>query len=124
MILSDNAATDVILREVGGTDAVMARLRSLGIEGVRAQIRLLRLLELVCIRERGTQGIVGDRVVGQLLDHLPGPGLEFARGGVNAIVEVDAAEIVVGGEHKADACVAALPGGLPGPFEAGPGRAA
>lgn len=33
--LSDNSATDVILREVGGPAAVTARVRQLGIEGMR-----------------------------------------------------------------------------------------
>jgi beta-lactamase class A len=35
LIHSDNSATDVILRQIGGPEAVTARLRSLGIEGMR-----------------------------------------------------------------------------------------
>ncbi len=35
LILSDNAATDVILRQIGGPAAVTAHVRSLGIEGMR-----------------------------------------------------------------------------------------
>src|SRR5690606_30826493 len=35
LLISDNSATDILLRLAGGGDAVTARLRELGIEGVR-----------------------------------------------------------------------------------------
>lgn len=35
LLISDNSATDILLREVGGSDAVNARLKTLGVEGVR-----------------------------------------------------------------------------------------
>ncbi|HEU5210746.1 MAG TPA: class A beta-lactamase [Longimicrobiales bacterium] len=35
LLISDNSATDVLLREVGGSDAVNARLAALGVQGVR-----------------------------------------------------------------------------------------
>lgn len=35
LLISDNSATDVLLREVGGADAVNARLKALGVEGIR-----------------------------------------------------------------------------------------
>jgi beta-lactamase class A len=35
LLISDNSATDVVLREAGGGEAVTARMRSLGIEGIR-----------------------------------------------------------------------------------------
>lgn len=35
LILSDNAATDVVLRQIGGPEAVTAHVRSLGVEGMR-----------------------------------------------------------------------------------------
>jgi beta-lactamase class A len=35
MVISDNSATDILLRLVGGPDAVNARLRALGVDGVR-----------------------------------------------------------------------------------------
>jgi beta-lactamase class A len=35
MLISDNSATDVVLREAGGPAAVTARLRALGIDGMR-----------------------------------------------------------------------------------------
>jgi beta-lactamase class A len=34
LLISDNSATDVVLRVAGGADAVTARMRSLGIEGI------------------------------------------------------------------------------------------
>jgi beta-lactamase class A len=43
LILSDNAATDVILREVGGTAAVTARLRSLGIADMRVDRTVMQI---------------------------------------------------------------------------------
>jgi len=35
LLISDNSATDVVLREAGGGEAVTARMRALGIEGIR-----------------------------------------------------------------------------------------
>lgn len=35
LLISDNSATDVLLREVGGADAVNARLAALGVQGIR-----------------------------------------------------------------------------------------
>lgn len=36
LLISDNTATDILLRAVGGGEAVTARMRALGIEGIRA----------------------------------------------------------------------------------------
>lgn len=43
LILSDNAATDVVLREIGGTAAVTARLRELGIDGIRVDRTVMEI---------------------------------------------------------------------------------
>ncbi|MHB1169879.1 MAG: class A beta-lactamase [Longimicrobiales bacterium] len=48
LLISDNSATDVLLRTVGGADAVNARTASLGVQGVRV--------------DRPTVGLIGDWV--------------------------------------------------------------
>ncbi|MBI4501992.1 MAG: class A beta-lactamase [Gemmatimonadetes bacterium] len=44
MLISDNSATDVVLRVVGGPDAVNARLRELGIQGMNISRPTIRLV--------------------------------------------------------------------------------
>ncbi|NLG60980.1 MAG: class A beta-lactamase [Candidatus Cloacimonetes bacterium] len=44
LLISDNSATDILLREVGGADAVNARMRALGVEGVRVDRPTLGLI--------------------------------------------------------------------------------
>lgn len=43
LILSDNAATDVILREIGGPAAVTRRVHALGIEGLRVDRTVMEI---------------------------------------------------------------------------------
>lgn len=47
LTLSDNSATDVVLREVGGAEAVTAHLEELGIEGIRVDRPTVYLIEAV-----------------------------------------------------------------------------
>jgi beta-lactamase class A len=44
LLISDNSATDILLREAGGGEAVTARLRSLGIEGINVNRSCARLI--------------------------------------------------------------------------------
>lgn len=44
LLISDNSATDILLREAGGGDAVTARMRSLGIEGINVNRSCARLI--------------------------------------------------------------------------------
>ena len=48
LLISDNSATDVLLREVGGPRAVTAKMRDLGLSGIRV--------------DRPTAGLIGDYV--------------------------------------------------------------
>lgn len=44
LLISDNSATDILLREAGGGDAVTGRLRALGIEGINVNRSCARLI--------------------------------------------------------------------------------
>lgn len=44
LLISDNTAADLMLREAGGPDAVNARLRALGVEGMRVDRSTLSLI--------------------------------------------------------------------------------
>ena len=44
LLISDNSATDVVLRLAGGPDAVTARMRTLGIEGINVDRPTVRLI--------------------------------------------------------------------------------
>lgn len=44
LLISDNSATDVVLRLAGGPAAVTARMRSLGVEGIRVDRPTIRLI--------------------------------------------------------------------------------
>lgn len=44
MVISDNSATDMLLRLVGGTQAVQNRLKTLGIQGMSADRTIIQLL--------------------------------------------------------------------------------
>jgi len=57
LLISDNSATDIVLRLAGGGDAVTARLRELGVEGVRV--------------DRPTIGLIGNAAG---VDSLPNGG--------------------------------------------------
>jgi beta-lactamase class A len=44
MVISDNSATDILLRMVGGPEAVMGRLKSLGIQGMSVDRTIIQLI--------------------------------------------------------------------------------
>ena len=44
LLISDNSATDLCLREAGGGEAVTARMRALGIDGIRVDRPTVRLI--------------------------------------------------------------------------------
>lgn len=44
LLISDNSATDILLREAGGGEAVTARMRALGIEGINVNRSCARLI--------------------------------------------------------------------------------
>ena len=44
LLISDNSATDILLREAGGGEAVTGRMRSLGIEGINVNRSCARLI--------------------------------------------------------------------------------
>ena len=44
MVISDNSATDILLRLVGGTEAVQNRLKTLGIQGMSVDRTIIQLL--------------------------------------------------------------------------------
>lgn len=44
MVISDNSATDILLRLVGGTEAVQNRLKALGIQGMSVDRTIIQLL--------------------------------------------------------------------------------
>ncbi len=44
LLISDNSATDILLREAGGGEAVTARMRSLGIDGISVNRSCARLI--------------------------------------------------------------------------------
>lgn len=44
MVISDNSATDILLRLVGGTEAVQNRLKALGIQGMSVDRSIIQLL--------------------------------------------------------------------------------
>jgi beta-lactamase class A len=53
MLISDNSATDICLRPVGGAEAVNGRLKALGIDGIRVdRPTLLLILDAVGVRAR------------------------------------------------------------------------
>lgn len=44
MVISDNSATDILLRLVGGTEAVQNRLKTLGVQGMSVDRTIIQLL--------------------------------------------------------------------------------
>ena len=44
LLISDNSATDILLREAGGGEAVTARMRAIGIEGINVNRSCARLI--------------------------------------------------------------------------------
>ncbi|HSO73512.1 MAG TPA: class A beta-lactamase [Blastocatellia bacterium] len=44
LLISDNSATDILLREAGGGEAVTARMRSLGVDGINVNRSCARLI--------------------------------------------------------------------------------
>jgi beta-lactamase class A len=78
LILSDNTATDVLLRLIGGTAPVRARLAALGIEGLKVNRTVMELgaewfgLELP---ERSERSVAGVR---ELMASVKPPALEAA----------------------------------------------
>ncbi|GAB3019323.1 class A beta-lactamase [Spirosoma pulveris] len=44
MVISDNSATDILLRLVGGTEAVQKRLKTLGIQGMSVDRTIIQLI--------------------------------------------------------------------------------
>lgn len=44
MVISDNSATDILLRLVGGTEAVRERLKALGVEGMSVDRTIIQLI--------------------------------------------------------------------------------
>lgn len=70
LILSDNAATDVILREIGGTAAVTARLRELGIQDLRVDRTVMQVYwDYLGL---GEPPPVGERHLGTLAGRMAG----------------------------------------------------
>lgn len=44
MVISDNSATDILLRLAGGSEAVMGRLKTLGVQGISVDRSIIQLL--------------------------------------------------------------------------------
>lgn len=59
LLISDNSATDVLLREVGGPEAVNARLAALGIQGIRVDGPTKEMIEAA--RRNGGRPVARDQ---------------------------------------------------------------
>lgn len=67
MLISDNSATDVLLRTAGGAQAVTARMRALGIEGINVDRSTLQLIaDWVGIKELPAEDALSPGAFGPL----------------------------------------------------------
>jgi beta-lactamase class A len=80
MVISDNSATDILLRVAGGPPAVTGRMRALGIEGIRIDRSTLQLhADIFGVDKFPPEGEWTPKLLGDVLRSVPKEKRETAR---------------------------------------------